>query len=296
MASDAAAGTSGKDDTTRPGQVVGSIAELWRYPVKSMRGTMASRLTLTPDGSRGDRVLALRDLTTGRVASCKRFPDLLAFRAAWEPEPAGARLTRIRIDGPDGLRLYADDPAASERISEIIGRPLRLEAAAGADEKTEIGRKTVFGDVPVSQMMPDWTPETMPDHFQLRSGSFFEIGTVSLLATGSMQRLRRLQGGTVVIDRRRFRPNLLIDTGPDSDRFVEEEWVGGVLRIGTEVVLDEFAPILWCVTATLAQEDLPRDPSVLTTTAQQHGGCLGIYASVRVPGTIGVGDRVVLDG
>jgi uncharacterized protein YcbX len=279
------------------GSVVGRIGELWRYPVKSMLGSMLPELELTATGSRGDRVLALRDMTNGRIASCKRFPRLLEFHAELEPASGdGARgLGRIHIDGPGGLSLYADDPAASDRISEIIGRQVRLEDRAGDDEKAEIDRATVFGDVPVSQLKPEWTPETMPDHFQLRSGSFFEIGSVSVLATGSMERLRRLQGGTAIIDRRRFRPNVVVDTGPDSDRFVEEKWVGGALRLGREVVLSEFEPILWCVTATLAQEDLPRDLSVLRTTAQQHGGCLGIYASVRASGTVRVADPVVLD-
>ena len=288
-----AAGLPSVRTMTPGGRLVGTVAELWRYPVKSMRGTMVAQLSVTKDGSSGDRVLALRDLTNGRIASCKRFPRLLEFQAVIEDGPAAPG--RIRIDGPDGLVLYADDPAASERISRIIGRAVRLEAGAGQDEKAEIDRSTVFGDVPVSQMKPDWTPDTMPDFFQLRSGSFFEIGAVSLLATGSLDRLRRLQGGTAVIDRRRFRPNLLIDTGPDSERFVEEEWIGGALGVGDEVVFGEFDPILWCVTATLAQEELPRDLSVLRTTAQQHGGCVGIYASVKTPGAIRVGDPVVLD-
>jgi hypothetical protein len=29
----------------------------------------------------------------------------------------------------------------------------------------------VFGDVPVSEMKPDWTPETMPDYFQLKTAA-----------------------------------------------------------------------------------------------------------------------------
>jgi hypothetical protein len=44
----------------------------------------------------------------------------------------------------------------------------------------------VFGDVPVSEMKPDWTPEAMPDYFQLKTGTFFEIGAVYLLGSGSV--------------------------------------------------------------------------------------------------------------
>ena len=74
-----------------------------------------------------------------------------------------------------------------------------LTHVAQADEKASIDRNTVFGDVPVSQMKPDWTPETMPDYFQLKSGSFLEIGAVFLLASGSVEHLRSLQGGTALI-------------------------------------------------------------------------------------------------
>jgi len=143
-------------------------------------------------------------------------------------------------------------------------------------------------------MKPDCTPETMPDYFQLKSGSFLEIGAVFVLASGSVEHLRSLQGGTALIDRRRFRPNLYIDTGQVSGRFVEDDWLGGKLTIGDSVVLDEFAPTLWCVGSTLAQEELPRDRSILRTIARGHQGCLGVYGSMASTGLVRVGDPVVL--
>jgi uncharacterized protein YcbX len=152
----------------------------------------------------------------------------------------------------------------------------------------------VFGDVPVSEMKPDWTPETMPDYFQLLKNSFFEIGPVFILTSGSVEHLLKLQGGTALIDRRRFRPNLFIATTADTDRFVEDDWLGGTLTVGQTLVLNEFQPTLWCVTSTLAQEELPRDLSILRTTAKQHKGCLGVYASVRSSGVARVGDPVAL--
>jgi hypothetical protein len=79
---------------------------------------------------------------------------------------------RVRIEAPNGQSVYADDPAASELISSLLGRRLRLENQPRVDEKTSIDRRTVFGDVPVSEMKPDWTPETMPDYFQLKTGTF----------------------------------------------------------------------------------------------------------------------------
>jgi uncharacterized protein YcbX len=273
---------------------VGTVGELWRYPVKSMLGSRMPEAGVTERGCLGDRAWALRDLGSGRIASAKRFPQLLSFRATYEVEPTPASRGRARIDTPDGRSISTDDPTASAIISEILGHELRLESEPHADEKTGIYRRTVFGDVPVSQMKPDWTPQTMPDYFELKSGSFFEIGAVFVLTSGSAAHLGRLQGATGPADRRRFRPNLYVDTCPGPERFVEDEWAGRTLRVGDELVLTDFAPTLWCVTSTLAQEELPRDLSVLRTAAQAHGGCLGVYASVRSPGLVRVGDPVRL--
>jgi uncharacterized protein len=274
-------------------RLVGTIGELWRYPVKSMLGGGVSELLVTERGALGDRAWALRDPRNGRILSAKRVPRLLEFRAAYEVEPTPESAGVVRIETPGGDTLYAGQDDASARISSILGRPVVLDNFAQADEKASIDRDIVFGDVPVSQMKPDWTPETMPDYFQLKSGSFFEIGAVFLLASGSVEHLRSLQGGTALIDRRRFRPNLYIDTGQVSGRFAEDDWLGGQLTIGDSVVFDEFAPTLWCVGATLAQQELPRDRSILRTIARSHQGCLGVYGSVASAGLVRVGDPVV---
>ena len=276
------------------GLPVGTIEELWRYPVKSMLGTQVPALNFTPHGGLGDRAWALRDLETGRIASAKRFRRLLDFRARYEVEPTQEHGGRVSIQTPDGRTLHPDEPGASQDVSAIVDHPLRFENQARADEKTGIDRQTIFGDVPVLQMKPDWTPETMPDYFQLKTGSFFEIGAVFVLASGSVEHLRTLQGGTALIDRRRFRPNIYINTGSGIPRFVEDEWLGHALTIGDTLVLDDLQPTLWCVASTLAQEELPHDPSVLRTAAQHHKGCLGVYAAVRSPGVLRTGDPVML--
>jgi MOSC domain-containing protein len=200
----------------------------------------------------------------------------------------------VRVETPDGQALHPEDPDASGVISDMLGHTLKFENQANEDEKTSIDRKTVFGDVPVGEMKPEWTPETMPDYFQLMKSSFFEIGPVFTLTSGSVEHLVKLQGGTVPIDRRRFRPNVFINTAPDGGRFVEDEWLDRTLAVGETLALDELQPTLWCVTSTLAQEDLPRDTSILRTMAKEHKGCLGVYASVKSPGLTRVGDTVAL--
>jgi uncharacterized protein len=294
--------TRAERQRTAAGTQVGTICELWRYPVKSMLGTTLREVVVTPKGFLGDRAWALRDVETGRIASAKKVPRLLRFRATYEVEPTVESLGRVRIETPDGDAIYPGDPEASRVISELLGRDVRLENQAREDEKTTIDRETVFGDVPLDEMksdwspevMSDWTPETMPDYFQLKKSTFYEIGSVFVLASGSVEHLLELQGRTALIDRRRFRPNFFIDTSPETGRFFEDDWLGGTVAIGDDLVLDEFQPTQWCVTSTLAQEELPRDLSILRTTAKNHKGCLGVYASVRSPSLARAGDPVVL--
>jgi uncharacterized protein len=273
---------------------VGRVAELWRYPVKSMLGERRDQLPIATRGALGDRAWALRESATGRIASAKRFPQLLAFHAGYEVEPTFAAPGRIQISLPDGRTIRPDDPDASAIISDLLGHALRLENQPSYDEKTGIDRSTVFGDVPVSMMKPEWTTESMPDHFQLMKGTFFEIGAVFLLASGSIDHLRKLQGGTAKIDRRRFRPNIYIESEAEWGGFVEDSWLGGALNIGGAVRFEGFQPTVWCVTSTLPQQDLPRDLSILRTTAQHHRGCLGVYATVTSSGLLRVGDAAYL--
>jgi uncharacterized protein YcbX len=261
-----------------------------------MLGGTVSEIIVTESGVLGDRAWALRDQRTGRIVNAKRVPDLLWFRVTYEAEPTLESSGLVRIETPGGDTIYAGQENASARISGILGRPVCLENSVRPDEKTSIDRDTVFGDVPVSQMKPDWTPETMPDYFQLKGGTFLEIGAVFLLASGSVEHLRDLQGGTALIDRRRFRPNFYINTGLTSGRFIEDDWLGRNLTVGDSVVLGEFAPTLWCVGSALAQEELPRDPSILRTIARGHQGCLGVYGSVVSGGLVRVGDPVILTG
>ena len=90
---------------------------------------------------------------------------------------------------------------------------------------------------------------------------------------------------------RRFRPNLIIDTGP-AEGFPENAWIGKTLSIGPEVKIQVTGPCPRCVMTTLAQGDLPKDPGILKTAAQHNEVRVGIYASVITAGTIRIGDAV----
>ena len=149
---------------------VGTLREIWRHPVKSMLGERRSELMIGVGGGIGDRSWALRELDSGRIASAKKHPRLLEFRATYEDPPTSERPGRVRIEAPGGRVIYPDEAGASEEISAVIDLPLRLvRAQAQCREKTGIDPGTVFGDVPVEELKPGFTAQTLPDYFELIS-------------------------------------------------------------------------------------------------------------------------------
>ena len=71
--------------------IVGTVENLWRFPIKSMRGEKLKEAAITERGVLGDRAYALIDTDTGRVVSAKSaklFPDILNFgakvRVTWQ--------------------------------------------------------------------------------------------------------------------------------------------------------------------------------------------------------------------
>ena len=143
---------------TEAKRLAGTIKELWRYPVKSMLGGTVSELLVTEHGGLGDRAWALRDQRNGRIVSAKRVPRLLEFRATYEVEPTPGSPGVVRIETPDGGKIFIRGrKMLRHAFRAFSGRPVVLDNFTPPDEKTGIDRNTVFGDVPVLQMKPDWT-------------------------------------------------------------------------------------------------------------------------------------------
>ncbi|HEX4076036.1 MAG TPA: MOSC domain-containing protein, partial [Candidatus Acidoferrales bacterium] len=108
----------------------------------------------------------------------------------------------------------------------------------------------------------------------------------------TLDRLRELNPRSR-FEPRRFRPNLIIDTG-GQEGFVENDWIGKTIAIGPEVKIQVTGPCPRCVMTTLGQADLPKDPQVLKTAAQHNEAHVGAYASVVQPGMIRIGDTLTI--
>lgn len=274
---------------------VGIVKALWRYPVKSMLGEQLDELHITSRGVDGDRAWALRDLANMRIASAKKFPALLGFRAQYEGTPEAENLPPVKITLPEGREIHADDANASEIISEALGHGFHLEhSPRPTGERAGIDPATIFADNPVGSVIPGLSADRMPDYFGLHKGTYFDSASFHLIATGTLTYIRGFTEGNSDFDYRRFRANMLIDTADEASGFIEDRWVGGVLEIGEGLKITSIAPALRCVMTTHAQQGLPRDLAILRTTVQRHRANLGAFTSIEGAGDIRLGDAVYL--
>jgi uncharacterized protein len=115
-----------------------------------------------------------------------------------------------------------------------------------------------------------------------------DAGAVSLVGTSSLDWCREHLG--VDADRRRIRPNLVVET---TEPFVEESWSGSVRIGGLE--LRPRRRIERCRMIDIAQEGLPRDGRWLKALTDTRDMSLGIYLDVARPGVVSVGDEVVTE-
>jgi uncharacterized protein YcbX len=274
---------------------VGVVSELFRYPVKSMLGERLDEFEVGEQGVIGDRAWALREVVNGRVVTAKKWPNMFEFRATYETTPKAGELAPVRITMPNGRTIHADDADAGAVISSVLGRKVTLERPpAGQRMHGEIDPATVFGDVPVEQMFPGLTRETLPDTFGLPRGTFFDSAYIHVVASETLEHMRRLSGDDARLDPRRFRPNIYVETDSGADDFIEDGWLKGTLEVGHSVKIVAMEPALRCVMTTHRQDDLPRDLRILRAAAQHHKAKVGVFASIGAPGTVRIGDPVWL--
>jgi MOSC domain-containing protein len=116
-----------------------------------------------------------------------------------------------------------------------------------------------------------------------------DAAPLHVLTTASLRWLQA-QLPDSLVDRRRFRPNILL-SAVGNER-IEDRWVGQRFALGG-IVLRISERTERCVMTTNGQDELPRDPAVLAAVTKMNEVCLGAYATVERSGTISVGDSLV---
>jgi uncharacterized protein YcbX len=301
---------------------IGTIKEIWRYPVKSMAGERLESCTVELLGIPADRGWALRDETTGEITNGKRFPLLMQCAAQYRSEPTGADIPPADITLPNGSKTATDADDINQRLTLLLGKQVTLWPRLPADDLEHYRRKSkaarVFGrlarvralrsalptlasfgnaNAELRKMFSREPNEPIPDisllppelmEFTSPPGTYFDAFPIHLLTTSSLKMMQRLNADAIW-DARRFRPNFLIDS--ELKGLIELEWGLQNLRIGSAVLKCQI-PTVRCGMTTHAQKDLPKDPGVLRTIVRDADQNLGTYASVATPGVVKVGDSV----
>lgn len=208
------------------------VAELWRYPVKSLAGEPLDAAEISADGIPGDRVVQVFD-AEGRIVTSRTTPRLLGLKGTLSPI---------------GETLVNGRPWTAPEVAAAI------EAAAGP------GARLVRHDG--------------PDRFDVLPLLVATDGAVNALG----------------LDRRRFRPNILI---AGVNGLAEREWPGRRARVGEAII--GFKKLRGrCVMTTYDPDTLEHDPTVLRRIVQEMGGRLALDTYVVRGGRVAVGDPVEL--
>lgn len=234
---------------------LGHVRELVRYPVKSMAGTVTESAFLGWHGLAGDRRFAFR-----RLADASSFPWLSA-----------SRLAELLLYHPVGL-----DEGGGEPLPTQVRTPDgKLVALGGAELQREIADLLGSG----------------VECMQLRHG-IFDAAAVSVISLATIAGIGAEAG--VILDRRRFRANIVLETG-DRAPFLEDEWVGGTLVFGEREPRPAVSVTerdVRCAMINLDPDTGSADKRVLKTVVRLNRNNAGVYATVVQTGTIRVGDPV----
>jgi uncharacterized protein YcbX len=239
---------------------VGRIAGIWRYPVSSLGGEQLTSVWLTPAGIVGDRQYALIDAASGVPAAPEkhaRWRKALHLQA----QCVAGQLPTIAF--PDGQRLPVDDRSLNGMLSDYFGFATAIAAHQPIDGHPGFPRT-----------------EHRHAHFPMH-----------VLTSASLQRLAELRQ-VETVDVRRFRPTVLIDTGQASS-FVEKQWIGQSLRLGT-VCVQAKEETTRCGMTFIAQPGVEDDPEILRSILRHNKRHLGINCTVDVVGTLRTGDAVFI--
>src|SRR5437763_4695223 len=114
---------------------------------------------------------------------------------------------------------------------------------------------------------------------------------LSIFAVQSAKTLGEETGTNV--DKRRFRANVYVDL-TNAAGFVEDQFVGKTLRIGSKVVVSVLERDPRCMMITLDPDTAEKTPAILKQVAQAHEGMAGVYGAVLIEGLNRKGDSVGL--
>jgi uncharacterized protein YcbX len=239
-----------------------TVADLWLYPVQSMRGQKMTALDYALDGLRLDRWFGIRDVETGGMVGSSMGKKAWRPIITWDAtivSAADAAEPKVEIRFPEGGSVVSDDPDVDRVLSDRLGRAVELRGRAGVKAERR-----------------------------------YRMASCHLITSATLRRLRECYPeGDFAPER--FRPNMVLDCG-DTVGFIEQPWVGRPIAASSGAVLEGSEDCQRCALTTRAQGALPSDPKILHTVMLENNTNAGIYARVIQAGRISVGDAVSVEG
>lgn len=233
----------------------GSIAALYRWPVKSFGGERVAAAVVGRCGVGGDRAHAVVDGPSGRPLSARAVPRLLAWSATYADEPSDADDPPWpELISPAGVRFDWSDPALLASLVEDLGRPA-----------LELRRQP--------------------------RGQHDDPGTIFVTTEVTRTAVEDALGGAV--DIRRFRTNLHLEI--DGPPFMEERWEGARLTVDGGPTVQLGQPCDRCsITTHDPDRPAERRREVLTWLQLRRGALFGIRGRVEAPGRVVEGSQVAV--
>ncbi len=280
------------------------VAQVWRYPAKSMLGERVPSVSVSAAGVLCDRGWAVRDEVRGGIRGAKKIGDLMHLGARYVAPPTAHDPTpHIEISFPDGTSVTSADGDINARISAELGHDVTLWPLQPPDDLDHYRRGAADSDdllVELRDIFGRTEDEPLPDlsvfppeifEYESPPGTYLDAFPLMVMTTGSVATLQDHLPDSV-LDLARFRPNLVVtaEATPDNP-WPEQGWVGRRATIGTaEVEFVTGCPR--CVMITRPIRDLPDDRSIMRAVVREADQNLGVYATVVTPGTIAEGDQL----
>ena len=243
------------------------VLAIWRYPVKAMLGEVLEAVDVAAGGLASDRRWVVRDVETGERIANKRGPTDAGLRACRAEVDAQGRLV---VTLPDATTKITGVPDIAPALSDLLEREVELVEHAGGGDR------------------------------YMQTGGHHDFAPLHLMTTSALDRMRAIDPQSDW-DVRRFRPNVVLDDAQVHD---EDALLGAQLCGASGLRFTVGLPTPRCVVTTRSREELPADPGLLKSIANEHRwslgpfgrpACLGVYAEVSGTGRLAVGEFLTLE-
>ncbi|MBB5153214.1 MOSC domain-containing protein [Saccharopolyspora phatthalungensis] len=234
----------------------GSVTELSRWPVKSLRGERVNAARFDERGMAGDRAYTLldeRDTRSGNVLTVRQNPAMLSWGASYGETTDPTEPPTVQ--DPDGVEWSWSDPKLVDALASSLNIPLRLHAADGQQDRG---------------------PTVLVTFEASRAGLCAELGAD--------------------VDLRRFRTNLHVtaDLPAFAEEEWEPGTVLTAGDVELAVTGDEAGPCIRCAVPSWDAEGRERWRDLQTHLIRRHENKFGVIMRVTKPGTVRRDDAVSL--